>query len=131
MIQFSNVCLQVGTRFLFQDLNFTLHAREKVGLIGQNGSGKSTLFSMIQGQLQADQGEIQIPKNLRLATVKQETPALDMSALEYVLDGDAIYRQQQSELHAAEQSEDMDALGKIHAEKIHEAAQRDTVEAAE
>lgn len=114
MIQFSNVSLQIGKKVLFKQLNFTLHAREKIGLIGQNGAGKSTLFNMIQGSVHADQGEIQLPKNLRLATVKQETPALSMSALEYVLDGDATYRQQQSELAAAEHTNDLDALGKIY-----------------
>ncbi len=119
MIQFTHVSLQLGTRFLFQDLNFTLHAHEKVGLIGQNGVGKSTLFAMIQGDIQPDQGDIQLPKNLRLATVKQETPALAMSALDYVLDGDPVYRQQQSELRAAEQTEDIDALGKIHEWMLH------------
>lgn len=114
MIQFTNVALQIGTKFLFTDINFTLHARDKAGLIGQNGAGKSTLFAIIQGKIQADKGDIQLPKNLRLASVKQETPALEMSALEYVLDGDMIYRQQERELRIAEEKEDLDAMGRLH-----------------
>ena len=114
MIQFTDVSLQVGVKVLFEKLNFTLHAKERIGLIGQNGAGKSTLFGMIKGETSADKGEIQFPKNLQLATVKQETPALMQSALEYVLDGDPIYRQQQRELEAAEKLEDMDELCKVH-----------------
>jgi ATP-binding cassette subfamily F protein 3 len=114
MIQFNNVALQLGDKFLFTDISFTLHAKEKIGLIGQNGAGKSTLFAMLQGVIHPDKGEVQLPKNLRLATVKQETPALPMTAIEYVLDGDGIYRQQQKEIAQAEVSEDIHELGRLH-----------------
>ncbi len=114
MIQFNEVSLQLGNNPIFTDVSFILHAREKVGLIGQNGAGKSTLFALLQGLMPPDSGEIQVPKNMCFAWVKQETPALEISALEYVLDGDAIYRQQQKELAVAEESEDMNALGRIH-----------------
>lgn len=113
MIQFSEVSLQVGNKSLFDNISFILHAREKAGLIGQNGAGKSTLFGILQGLMQADGGEISLPKNLRLSWVKQETPALPIEALEYVLDGDSVYRQQQREMDAAIEAEDMDALGRI------------------
>ncbi len=114
MIQFTEVALQIGTKFLFENISFTLHAKDKAGLIGQNGAGKSTLFAMLQGIIHADKGEVQLPKNLRLATVKQETPALPMPAIEYVLDGDPIYRQQQREIYEAEESQDIEAMGRLH-----------------
>ena len=114
MIRFTEVGLQLGNKPLFNNVNFILHAREKVGLIGQNGTGKSTLFSMLQGLIQADQGDIFLPKNLTLATVKQETPSLPIPALEYILDGDAIYRQQERELAQAEAANDNVAIGKLH-----------------
>lgn len=114
MIQFTDVALQIGTKFLFEDISFTLHAKDKAGLIGQNGAGKSTLFAMLQGIIHADKGEIQLPKNLRLSTVKQETPALPIPAIEYVLDGDLIYREQQREITKAEANEDLDAMGHLY-----------------
>jgi ATP-binding cassette subfamily F protein 3 len=119
MIQFNKVSLQLGKRSLFTQLNFTLHAKEKVGLIGQNGAGKSTLFALLLGEIQADGGDIQLPKNLQLATVKQETPALAMPALEYVLDGDKVYREQQQKLEEAEAREDMNELMRIHERMEH------------
>lgn len=114
MIQFTEVALQIGTKFLFEHISFTLHAKDKAGLIGQNGAGKSTLFAMLQGVIHADKGEVQLPKNLRLATVKQETPALEIPAIEYVLDGDPIYREQQREISKAEANEDIDAMGRLY-----------------
>jgi len=114
MIQFNQVSLQMGTKPLFKGLNFTLCAAEKVGLIGQNGAGKSTLFAMLQGKIAPDKGDILLPKNLRLATVKQDTPALAQLAIEYVLDGDSLYREQQKKLEILEQGEDFEAWGKLH-----------------
>lgn len=114
MIQFNDVSLKLGQTELFQHLSFILHAGEKVGLIGKNGAGKSTLFDLIRKDIEADGGEIQIPKTLSLSWVKQETPALDMTAVDYVLDGDAVYRQQEKELTQLENTDDMDALGHLH-----------------
>ena len=113
MIQFNEVSLQIGNKSLFEHISFILHAREKAGLIGQNGAGKSTLFGILQGLVQADGGEVSLPKNLRLSWVKQETPALPTPALEYVLEGDSVYCQQQKEMETAIQKEDMDAMGRI------------------
>lgn len=114
MIQFNDVSLKLGELELFHELSFILHAGEKVGLIGRNGAGKSTLFALIRGELEPDSGNIDIPKNLSLSWVKQETPALATSAVDYVLDGDLIYRQQEKELSAIEHSNDMEAFGHLH-----------------
>ncbi|MFZ4861667.1 ABC-F family ATP-binding cassette domain-containing protein [Sphingobacterium sp. Mn56C] len=44
---------------LFQDISFSLHASDKVSLVGNNGVGKSTLLRIINGDLQPDTGRIQ------------------------------------------------------------------------
>jgi branched-chain amino acid transport system ATP-binding protein len=40
------------------NVSFTLNPGEMLALIGPNGAGKSTTFNLINGQLQADQGQI-------------------------------------------------------------------------
>lgn len=41
-----------------QDVSFTLHAGETLGVIGSNGAGKSTLLRMIAGIIDPDRGEL-------------------------------------------------------------------------
>src|SRR6185369_7752664 len=43
---------------LFQELNFTVTAGTRVGLVGPNGSGKTTLLRLINGELLPDTGSI-------------------------------------------------------------------------
>lgn len=45
---------------------------DKIGLIGNNGSGKTTLFNIIAGEISKDDGEIFIPKDLKIGYLKQQ-----------------------------------------------------------
>lgn len=71
MIQLTNISKSYATRELFSNVNFKLNARERIGLVGRNGSGKSTLFKLILGEEQPDGGEVSIPKNYKIGTLKQ------------------------------------------------------------
>ena len=93
MIKFTNLSLRRGPRELLHDINLTIHHGQKVGITGGNGVGKSSLFALILGQLHADTGDFSVPNSLVIAHVAQETPALDATAIEYVLDGDIQLRQ--------------------------------------
>ena len=102
MIRFQHVSLARGVKPLLEDADFTLNPGEKIGLIGANGAGKSSLFALLRGELHADQGEVDFPVKWRMAHVAQETPALERSALEYVIDGDTGLRQLETELATLE-----------------------------
>lgn len=71
MIQINNLTKSYGTRVLFENLNLKLSAGSKIGFVGRNGSGKSTLFKIILGEESYDEGEIIIPKNYRIGTLRQ------------------------------------------------------------
>jgi cobalt/nickel transport system ATP-binding protein len=43
---------------VIRNLDFSLHAKQKIGIYAPNGSGKSTLFHLIMGLLKARSGEI-------------------------------------------------------------------------
>lgn len=88
MIQLQQVELRRGIQALFTGADLTVFPGQKVGIVGANGCGKSSLFALLQGKLHADAGNVSIPAAWVIATVAQETPALDCSALDYVLQGE-------------------------------------------
>jgi len=116
MLKFYQLALRRGTKELFNGVDLTIHAGQKVGITGGNGVGKSSLFSLIRGQLHADSGDVSFPKNIKTAHVAQETPALEKSAIEYTLDGDIELRQLEKKIKQAEEKDDGEALAHYYSE---------------
>ena len=71
MIQLTNISKRYGTQELFNDVNLRMNSGQRIGLVGRNGTGKSTLFKLILGEEFYDDGEILIPKNYKIGTLKQ------------------------------------------------------------
>ncbi|MGO1071190.1 ABC-F family ATP-binding cassette domain-containing protein [Lysobacter sp. CA199] len=114
MISFRDFAMRRGERLLLSNVDLTLHAGWRVGVIGRNGTGKSSLFAAIQGEVEADRGDIDVPNRVRIASVAQETPALDDPALDFVLSGDAnVYKVIVAEREAVER-EDWEAVAEAH-----------------
>ncbi|GAB3249564.1 ATP-binding cassette domain-containing protein [Chitinimonas naiadis] len=110
MIRLSSLTLRRGTKLLLDRVDLILHRGQRVGIVGPNGAGKSSFFSLLRGELHPDGGDLDYPANLVVASVRQETPALTCSALDYVLDGDAELR------HIQQQLENVDHDGTVYAE---------------
>ena len=118
MLHFKNITLRRGARKLFEALDLTVHPGDRLGVVGRNGTGKTSLFGMVLRELAPDAGELAMPKRLQIATVRQETPALDCSALDYVLNGDQEYREIEQALTKAEADNDANAQARLH-ERLH------------
>jgi len=71
MIQLSNISKNFATQEIFSNLSFKLNSGNRIGLVGRNGSGKSTLFKVILAEESVDSGEVSIPKNYKIGTLKQ------------------------------------------------------------
>ncbi len=119
MLQFASLALRRAGTLLFDDVSFTLHAGQKLGLTGANGCGKSSLFALIQGELAADAGEFVLPRDWVIAAVAQETSLGADPALEYVIDGDRELRAVQARLRDAEQAQDATEIAACH-ERLQE-----------
>jgi ATP-binding cassette subfamily F protein 3 len=119
MLKFRDVTLRRGGRVLFAAASFAVFPGQKVGITGANGTGKSSLFALLRGELQADAGDVEIPTKWIFAHVAQETPAVDQSALDYVLDGDAELRDIERAIRAAEQANDGVRLATLHGQYDH------------
>jgi ATP-binding cassette subfamily F protein 3 len=114
MIVFSSLQIRRGTRVLLDNATATVNPGQKVGLVGKNGCGKSTLLALLKGEIAADGGSYTFPNNWALAWVNQETPALDVPAIEYVIDGDREFRQLEAELQVANDNNDGHAIATLH-----------------
>src|SRR5437763_16540652 len=67
-----------GPRVLFHDLDFSLEAGERVGLIGANGAGKTSLFKLITGELIPDAGSVSVARNTKIGVLAQD-PVFDLA----------------------------------------------------
>ncbi|WP_342607675.1 ABC transporter ATP-binding protein [Vibrio tritonius] len=114
MIIFSDIQLLRGGKPLLDGASATIHPGDKVGLVGKNGCGKSTLFALLKDELSIDAGSMNFPSNWELAWVAQETPALERTALDYVIDGDREYRELERQLLQAEADDNGTLVAELH-----------------
>jgi len=116
MLSFNNLSLRRGSNLLFEDVSFTVHRNNKVGLVGANGTGKTSLFKMILGEFESDQGQCNYPPDLKVACMAQEIPGTDEKALDYVISGDEKLVEIQKAISDAESNEEYDSLGELHSQ---------------
>lgn len=100
MIRASGLTVRRGTKVLLDQTEFVVHPGERVGFVGKNGAGKSTLFALLQHEIDADAGTLEVPQGWRMASVKQEIASSDDSARDFVIDGDIHLRELQRERKA-------------------------------
>ena len=63
---------------LFSHGTFSLQKGEHVALIGDNGTGKTTLLKILNGLIQADEGEFRLGSKVKIAYYDQEHAVLHM-----------------------------------------------------
>ncbi len=51
---------------LFKDINLSINARDRIGVIGNNGKGKSTLLNLLSGGLKPVTGELKAHPDVKL-----------------------------------------------------------------
>jgi ATP-binding cassette subfamily F protein 3 len=88
MLHISDISFRHGERVLFDRASAAFSDGWKVGLVGRNGAGKSTLLRLIQGQIEADSGEINLMGRTRVGSVPQDPPGGDISVIDAVLAAD-------------------------------------------
>lgn len=72
MIQLDRLGYFLPQGHLFANVNLQINKGDKVGLVGKNGAGKSTLLRILSGKIQATEGHIHHPKNLKFGFLTQD-----------------------------------------------------------
>ncbi|MCC8432190.1 ABC-F family ATP-binding cassette domain-containing protein [Reyranella aquatilis] len=112
MLHINDISFRHGERVLFDRASASLSDGWKVGLVGRNGAGKSTLLRLIQGQIEADSGEINLMGRTRVGSVPQDPPGGDIAVIDAVLAADV----ERSALLAEDETcQDGVRLAEIHA----------------
>ncbi|MCW5659376.1 MAG: ATP-binding cassette domain-containing protein [Burkholderiaceae bacterium] len=114
MITLRDVTLRRGAKVVLERTSLTVHAGEKVGLVGRNGAGKSSLFALLANRLHADKGDVEVPPRWRIGEVAQSMPETDDGATEFVLQGDDVLMRAQAKLVEAETAGDGHAIAEAH-----------------
>lgn len=56
---------------VLKNIDLTISAKDRIGLLGINGVGKTTLLNIISGELPYDAGEYSVKRNLSIGYLKQ------------------------------------------------------------
>ncbi len=77
MLTTQNLTQRYGKRVLFENINITLDAGKRYGLIGANGAGKSTFMKILAGEIEPSEGEVIIQPGLKLGVLGQNQYAFE------------------------------------------------------
>ena len=94
MLTIQGITVRLGGRVILDRATVAIPPRSRVGLIGRNGAGKSTLVKAIIGEIDPDEGGVEMPRQTRLG---------------YIADTERT-----SLLAEAETCTDPDRLGDVH-----------------
>ncbi|NLR71250.1 ABC-F family ATP-binding cassette domain-containing protein [Novosphingobium sp. ERN07] len=111
MLTINGITVRLGGRDIISRASAAIPPRARVGLVGRNGAGKSTLVKAIIGEIEPDEGAIEMPRRTRLGYLAQEAPAGNATPFETVLAADVERTQLLAE---AETCTDPNRLGDVH-----------------
>ncbi|QIL01995.1 ABC-F family ATP-binding cassette domain-containing protein [Sphingomonas sinipercae] len=111
MLSINGITVRLGGRTILDRASATFTPGSRVGLIGRNGAGKSTLMKAIIGQIEPDEGTIEMPRRTRMGYIAQEAPAGASSPFETVLAADVERARLMDE---AEHCQDAHRISDIH-----------------
>ncbi|HEY0627424.1 MAG TPA: ABC-F family ATP-binding cassette domain-containing protein [Allosphingosinicella sp.] len=111
MLTINGITVRLGGRTILDRATAAIRPKSRVGLIGRNGAGKSTLMKVMIGQIDPDEGNVEMPRRTRLGYIAQEAPSGSATPFETVLAADIERAQLMEE---AETCADMHRLGDVH-----------------
>ncbi|WKY49135.1 ABC-F family ATP-binding cassette domain-containing protein [Eubacteriaceae bacterium ES3] len=86
VLKVENIKKSFAQKLLFQNIDFEIHAGDKIGIIGPNGIGKTTLLKMLLNQTSADSGTIKFGHKVYSGYFDQEHNMLNAFQNDSLLD---------------------------------------------
>jgi len=111
MLTINDITVRLGGRTILDRASASLPPRARVGLIGRNGAGKSTLMKAVIGQIDPDDGSVDMPRGTRMGYIAQEAPSGTATPFETILAADT---ERAALLAESETCHEPHRLGDIH-----------------
>ncbi|HYJ31004.1 MAG TPA: ABC-F family ATP-binding cassette domain-containing protein [Allosphingosinicella sp.] len=111
MLNLSGIIVRLGGHTILDGATASLPPGSHVGLVGRNGAGKSTLMRVVTGEIEPEDGSVDLPRNARVGYIAQEAPAGAATPFETVLAADV---ERDRLLAESETSHDAHRLAEIH-----------------
>jgi ABC transport system ATP-binding/permease protein len=74
ILSLNKVTLHLANNTILNNVDWQIHPKERIALVGRNGAGKSTLIKLLQGELTQDSGQLNKQSGLRVAGLMQDVP---------------------------------------------------------
>lgn len=86
IVALRNLSKQFDGKPIIADFNYAFSRKDRVGIIGPNGIGKSTLLNLIVGNLEPDQGEVEVGPTVKFGFFTQEHFEMDekLRVIDYI-----------------------------------------------
>ncbi len=96
ILELHNLSKSYGDQKLFQNIEHTFQARERIGILGPNGCGKTTLLKIIMGEVQPDEGSVKVGVNTNFSYYRQSDESFEphLSVYEYIAQYAEVIRTQ-------------------------------------
>ncbi|MCM1506016.1 MAG: ABC-F family ATP-binding cassette domain-containing protein [Ruminococcus flavefaciens] len=78
-VELDNISKSIDGKNLISGFSCIIPRNARIGIVGHNGAGKSTLIKIINGELNADSGEISVGETVRTGYFSQECESMDLS----------------------------------------------------
>lgn len=72
MISIINLSMRFGGKILFKNVSLQFNPGNRYGLVGANGCGKSTFIKILNGDIQSEEGQVHVPSQVRMGSLKQD-----------------------------------------------------------
>ena len=114
LLSVKNIHKSFGERVILHDISFGINKDQKIAFVAKNGTGKTTLLNIIAGKDSADEGQIVLRKDIKLAYLSQKqelNPNLTVEQSIFTTDNPVLKIIEEYE-HALQHPEKTDAYQK-------------------
>ena len=111
MLNLSGITVRLGGHTILDGATASLPPGSRVGLVGRNGAGKSTLMRVVTGEIEPEEGSVDMPRSARIGYIAQDAPGGAATPFETVLAADV---ERARLFEESETSHDPHRLAEVH-----------------